>query len=78
MEKFYEKTKETYFRSVLKSISYRLYSSFLVTPIIVYIITGNFLIGVAVGITEFLVKPFTYFIFERGWSHIKWGYKNKK
>jgi len=67
-------SRETHTRSMLKSVSYRVYSSFFVTPLVSYMITHNMAISFAVGTAEFLVKPFTYYIFERFWAHIVFGY----
>ena len=78
LKKLYERTKETYGRSIVKSLAYRFYSSFVVTPIVTYMLTGNIALGFSIGVVELLVKPFTYFLFERLFSHIHWGYKNDK
>ncbi|MHC1597050.1 MAG: DUF2061 domain-containing protein [Methermicoccaceae archaeon] len=72
------KSKETHTRSIAKSLSYRVYSSFLVTPLVSYIITHSFTVSISLGLVEFLVKPFTYFLFERVWAHIATGYEESK
>jgi len=75
IKKLYERTKETYWRSIVKSLAYRIYSSFIVTPLVTYFMTGNLTLGFSVGVAELLIKPFTYFVFERAFCHLRWGYK---
>ena len=48
--------RESSKRSIIKAITYRLYQSFIITPIIAYIITGNVEVAVKFSILEFLVK----------------------
>ncbi len=69
------KSNETSRRSIIKSITYRVYQSFLVTPLIAYIITGNVGIAVKFSVIEFLVKIPAYYLFERIWSLVSYGYK---
>ena len=68
---------ETSKRSFVKAITYRAYQSFVVTPIIAYILTGDFLLAFKFSILEFLVKIPAYYLFERLWSLIPHGYRHE-
>lgn len=72
-----DKFRESSKRSLVKAITYRLYQSFIITPIIAYIITGNIEITVKFSIPEFLVKIPAYYCFERVWALIPHGYRSK-
>lgn len=69
---------ETNSRSLTKSILYRLYNSFLVTPLIAYTLTTNITLSLTFGIVEFIVKIFTYYLYERIFAHIDCGYLWRK
>ena len=69
---------ETRLRSVLKTLTFRLTTSLIITPLIVYIFTGNFIVGYEVGLTELIVKSIWYYIHERIWVKIKFGYRSVK
>lgn len=69
--------RESSKRSIIKAITYRLYQSFIITPIIAYIITGNVEVAVKFSILEFLVKIPAYYLFERIWALIPHGYEFK-
>lgn len=56
-------------KDVIKSILYRLYNSFVISPLIIYFLTGNIVFGFAYGSTEFAVKIFTYYVYEKVWKH---------
>lgn len=64
--------RETHFRSLLKTISYRLWSSIL-TAILVWIFTRQFTLALAIGSLEVLFKMLLYFFHERLWDQIPWG-----
>jgi len=72
-----DKFRESNKRSLAKAITYRLYQSFVITPIIAYVITGNAEITVKLSILEFLVKIPAYYLFERIWALIPHGYKSE-
>jgi uncharacterized membrane protein len=55
--------------TVLKAILYRVYSS-VITFTIAFLITGRLACSVAVSVTEFLTKIFSYSVFERLWLWI--------
>lgn len=53
-------------RFILKSVLYRLYSSF-ITTIVSYLVTGSISISLSIGILEFIFKIISYYIFEELW-----------
>ena len=67
---------ETRKRSIVKTLTFRLSTSLVITPLIVYVFTNNIITGYEVGIVELIVKTLWYYIHERIWSRIKWGYNS--
>jgi uncharacterized membrane protein len=63
---------ETAVRSLVKAYSYRCCGT-LTTIVISYAITGHFVVSLAIGATEMIVKPFIYWCHERVWSRVNWG-----
>ena len=59
-------------RHLLKSISYRLYSS-CITSLIAAIVTSNFALGLSIGTADFFIKIFTYYVHERIWYRVPFG-----
>lgn len=66
---------ETHKRSLTKALTYRIYQSFLVSPLILYLLTRNLTLTLSFSVIESLVKIPAYYFFERIWSLIKSGYK---
>lgn len=64
--------KESKFRSVIKSVSWR-FCATLTTVTLVLIFTGEADIAFTVGGLEIILKMLIYFFHERGWDKIKWG-----
>ncbi len=67
-------------RSIVKSISWRI-TAVISTIIIIFIITGNLVLGLSIGIVEILFKSMIYYAHERTWNKIEWeksDEKNKK
>ncbi|RLF34906.1 MAG: adenylyl-sulfate kinase [Thermoplasmata archaeon] len=64
-------------RSILKALSYRLYQSFLISPLIVFTLTGNWILGLKFGIFESIIKIPAYYLFERIWAYIGYGYMGR-
>ncbi len=69
------KPRENNKRSFIKSISYRFYQSFIISPLIIWVLTGNPVLGLKFGVLEVLVKIPAYYLFERIWARIGYGYK---
>jgi uncharacterized membrane protein len=64
-------------RHLLKSISYRLYSS-CITSLIASVVTGDTSLGISIGTADFLIKIFTYYVHERIWYKIPFGIEKVK
>lgn len=64
-------------RHILKSITYRFYSS-CITSLIAAFVTGNLRLGVTVGTADFFIKIFTYYVHERIWYRIPFGTEKAK
>jgi len=65
---------ETRSRSVAKSLSWRIVAS-LTTIGLVYAFTGAVHIAMAVGGTEVLAKLLIFYLHERAWAKVGWGFK---
>jgi uncharacterized membrane protein len=64
-------------RSILKSISWRIFS-FMLTIIIIYAYTGNIKQALGVGAGIDLVKMILYYMHERLWNKVHFGRKLKR
>ena len=64
-------------RHILKSLTYRLYSS-CITSLIASLILSDFRIGFSIGTADFFIKIFTYYIHERIWYNIPFGVQKVK
>ena len=64
--------KEKPFRSVAKSISWRIIGT-LDTILISWLITGQLKLAFSIGSVELVTKMVLYFFHERVWNSIKWG-----
>ncbi len=63
---------ETHARSMAKAISWRLIA-WVVTTIVVGVLTGQWAVGIMAGAADSLVKIGLYWGHERLWQHIWWG-----
>ena len=63
-------------RSFAKATSWRITGT-IDTIIIASFISGSITFGVTIGATEFVTKIVLYWIHERVWNKIKWGYQEK-
>lgn len=61
-------------RSLAKAISWRLLGTF-DTFLISWFITGTPLLASGIALGELFTKTFLYWMHERGWSKVKWGYR---
>jgi uncharacterized membrane protein len=59
-------------RHILKSLSYRIYST-CITITIAYLISDDLDKAMSIGAVDFSVKLFTYYIHERIWFYIPFG-----
>lgn len=65
-------TRETNFRSLVKTLTWRLIGSTSAATIS-YIITGSILVASSIGISHMIVNSILYWLHERIWSRILWG-----
>jgi uncharacterized membrane protein len=69
-------TNEKSYRSLLKSISWRITGS-LDTTLVSFIVTGNFKVAISIGSIEVFTKIVLYYFHERMWNKIKLGKEEK-
>jgi uncharacterized membrane protein len=63
-------------RSVLKSVSWRIVAT-LTTVLLVYVFGRDFTLATLVGVTEFILKTFIYYVHERIWNLSSYGREHK-
>jgi uncharacterized membrane protein len=68
--------EETRKRSIIKGITWRILAS-LSTLVLSYVLTGNIVVAGAISIADMIIKFIEYFLHERVWSYIPWGYKHR-
>ena len=68
--------KESHLRSVLKAITYRIVGT-LTSGAIVYLLTGDLHLSLAVIAIEPIVKTVVYYLHERAWQRVPRGYVRK-
>ena len=61
-------------RSFAKTLTWRVFAS-LDTFVISYVITGQLIWAGSIAGAEVLTKVLLYYVHERAWAHIPWGYK---
>jgi uncharacterized membrane protein len=61
-------------RSLAKTISWRTLAS-IDTFILSYLITGRLLWAGSIASAEVLTKIAFYYVHERAWAHVKWGFR---
>jgi len=59
-------------RFIVKTLTYK-FLSVLITILAVWLITGDPMIGLTLGLVEITVKLFIYYIHEEIWGKIKFG-----
>ena len=64
--------KVTKARSLVKSLSYRIWGT-ISSWAVVYVITGQGSLAALVAFWETVVKVFIYYFHERAWNSISWG-----
>jgi uncharacterized membrane protein len=67
---------EKSYRSILKSISWRITGS-LDTTIVSFIVTGSIKVAASIGFIEVFTKIILYYFHERIWNKIKLGKEEK-
>ena len=61
-------------RTMAKTISWRIIAS-LTTMTIVYLFTGEMILSLGVGAVEVVSKMILYYLHERAWGKLSWGWK---
>lgn len=61
-------------RSVVKALSWRVLAT-LTTVVLVLAFTGELTLAVAVGGTEVVAKMVIYYLHERLWATVEWGWE---
>jgi adenylylsulfate kinase len=60
---------------LLKAITYRFYSS-IITFLIAYILTGNLVTSISIGVIDSIIKIFSYYFFDEIWTRLT-GFKTR-
>ena len=55
----------------LKAIIYRVLASFVITPLIVVILTGKLMLGLKVGALELTIKTIFYYVYDEIWEKFR-------
>ena len=61
-------------RSLAKTVSWRIFAS-LDTFVVTYLITGQLMWAGSIAGAEVGTKIALYYLHERGWAHIGWGFR---
>lgn len=69
-----KKCEESSSRSIVKGITWRILAS-ISTLVLSYAITGNILFAGLISILDMIIKFIEYFLHERIWAWIPWGYQ---
>ncbi|GIV39723.1 MAG: hypothetical protein KatS3mg033_1523 [Thermonema sp.] len=65
--------KESHLRSLVKGISWRIAGT-MDTIFVSYLITGKATYAFSIGAVELITKIFLYYLHERAWAQVKWGW----
>lgn len=68
--------REAHSRSMAKAISWRVLGS-IDTFLLSWLFTANLKAAGAIASTEVLTKMVLYYLHERAWSGVKWGFKQE-
>ena len=74
MSSFLPPSHATAVRSLAKTCTWRVLAS-VDTFILSYIITGRLLFAGSIASAEVFTKLLLYYLHERGWAHVRWGFK---
>jgi len=64
-------------RHLAKAFTWRIVA-FIITIFLAYIFTGSIKTGLSIGLIDFIIKFFGYYLHERLWYKTKWGIKEDK
>jgi adenylylsulfate kinase len=64
-------------RSVTKALTYRILAT-IATFSVSYVFIGNFEIAMTIGLVDSIVKFVLFYVNERMWLKVRWGYRELK
>jgi len=64
---------ETHSRTVAKTLSWRVLAT-IITSCLVWVLTGKLELGFSIGLLDCLTKIVIYYLHERMWSKVRFGY----
>ncbi len=64
---------ESHLRSVVKSLTYRIFIGFGATTLIAWLATGQVALGAGIGLADTIAKAFLYYAYERIWNRVQFG-----
>jgi uncharacterized membrane protein len=64
--------KDSHSRSLIKGITWRTIGT-MDTMLLAFLITGNFIFAIKIGLTEVVTKVVLYYLHERTWNIVPWG-----
>ncbi len=59
-------------RSIAKAVSWRIIGTF-ITAFLIFAFTRKWGLSLGIGILDFTIKVFTYYLHERAWLVVRWG-----
>ncbi len=68
---------ETHSRTLMKTLTWRIIAT-TITIVVIYLWTGDATLSIASGLIANAVKTLFYYIHERLWTKVKYGYKHHK
>lgn len=69
--------KESKRRSLIKALTYRVMAT-VATFSVALIFTGNVSVSIQIGMVDFIIKMSLFFVNDRVWNTIHWGYITTK
>ncbi len=63
-------------RAIVKTVTWRIMAT-IITVVLVYFFTRRIDISLEIGALEVVLKIAFYYLHERGWNLIAWGYRQK-
>ncbi len=65
---------ETRARTIAKTVSWRIFGV-MITALIAWKLTGDTAIGIKIGFLDCFIKVVLFYLHERAWNKIKFGYR---
>ena len=61
-------------RTLAKTLSWRVVAA-VITGLIAWLMTGHWEVGLTFGLADSLVKFVVYYLHERAWANVRYGYR---